>query len=75
MPIHLPPISRRRFLAGSLAAGAGLLLPRSAAAEAKVDPNRWALLADTHVWERRDGAYRGVKPAENFLQARAESSP
>jgi len=26
MPIHLPPISRRTFLQGSLAAGAGLLL-------------------------------------------------
>ena len=47
MPITLPPISRRRFVAGSIAAlGAGLL-PRTWAfgldAE-KADPNRLALL-------------------------------
>ena len=28
MPIYIPPISRRRFLQGSLAATAGLMLPR-----------------------------------------------
>jgi 3',5'-cyclic AMP phosphodiesterase CpdA len=73
MPIHLPPISRRQFLAGSLAAGAGLLLPGGVyAAAAAADPNRWALLADTHIWERRDGLYRDVKPAENLAQARRE---
>ncbi len=72
MPIHLPPISRRQFLAGSLAAGAGLLLPGTAEAAAAADPNRWALLADTHIWERRDGLYREVKPAENLAQARGE---
>ena len=55
MPIQLPPISRRRFLAGSLAAGAGMLLPRRLLADdVPVDPNRFALLADTHVWEHRD---------------------
>ena len=72
MPIHLPPISRRQFLAGSLAAGAGLLLPDKADAAAAADPDRWALLADTHIWERRDGLYREVKPAENLAQARGE---
>ena len=72
MPIHLPPISRRQFLAGSLAAGAGLLLPGTAEAAAAADPNRWALLADTHIWERRDGLYREVKPAENLAQAQGE---
>ena len=72
MPIHLPPISRRQFLAGSLAAGAGLLLPGGACAAAAADPNRWALLADTYIWERREGVYRDVKPAENLAQARRE---
>jgi 3',5'-cyclic-AMP phosphodiesterase len=70
MPIHLPPLSRRQFLAGSLAAGAGALLsPSLLAAEPKTDPNRWALLSDIHIWERRDGVHRGTKPAANFSQA------
>jgi len=73
MPTHVSTISRRRFLAGSLAAGAGLLWPRPAvAAEPPVDPNRWALLADTHVWEHRDRLHGGVKPAENFALARRQ---
>ena len=71
MPIHLPPISQRQFLAGSLAAGTGLLVTGSAAAaKPAADPNRWALMADTHIWERHDGSYRNVKPAENFIQER-----
>ena len=32
MPIHITPISRRRFLAGSLATGAGMLF-------AEIDPS------------------------------------
>jgi 3',5'-cyclic-AMP phosphodiesterase len=63
-------ISRRQFLAGSLAAGAGLVVSRSLrAGAAATDPNRFALLADTHVWEHRDGIHRGVKPAEHLSQA------
>ena len=52
MPITLPPLSRRRFLAGSLAAGAGLLLrtPWLGAADGPaVDPHRVALLSDLHI--------------------------
>jgi 3',5'-cyclic-AMP phosphodiesterase len=70
MPIYLPPLTRRRFLAGSLAAGAGTLLDRSlCASEPTTDPNRWVLLADIHIWEQRDGAHRGAKPAVNFNAA------
>ena len=73
MPIELPPISRRRFLAGSLAAGAGLVLPkRLLANQVPADPNRFALLADTHVSEHRDREYRGIKPAEKLALARKE---
>ena len=73
MPIELPPISRRRFLSASLAAGAGLALPgRLLAEDVPVDPHRFALLADTHVWEHRDREHAGVKPAENFALARKE---
>ena len=73
MPIHIPPLSRRRFLQGSLAATAGLMLPcPSWAAGRPVDANRLALLADTHIWEHRDGSRHGTKPAENLVQALAE---
>jgi 3',5'-cyclic AMP phosphodiesterase CpdA len=67
MPITLPPLSRRRFLAGALAAGAGAILPRTLWAEDKpADPNHWVWLSDTHIWEERDKAHRATKPALNF---------
>ncbi|MGD0899639.1 MAG: metallophosphoesterase [Thermoguttaceae bacterium] len=73
MPICLPPISRRRFLAGSLAAGASLFLPRpTRGAEGAADPDRWILLADTHIWERQDAVTRGTNPAANLARAARE---
>ena len=73
MPIHLPPLSRRRFLAGALAAGTGALLPRCGQArEPAADPNHFVLLADTHVAGRRDLWNRGVQPAKNLELAAAE---
>jgi len=73
MPIHVPPLSRRQFLGGSLAAGAAVLWPDwLPAEEAAVDPNRFALLADTHVWQHRDREHNGVRPAENFALAQKE---
>ncbi len=51
MPITLPPISRRRFLVGAVAAGAavGLRGRWGWGAEAGRDANRLALLSDTHI--------------------------
>jgi 3',5'-cyclic AMP phosphodiesterase CpdA len=73
MPIHFPPITRRRFLSGSLAAGAGVLFSHGLlAAERAIDPNRFVLLADTHVWEHTDREHAGVNPAIQFARARAE---
>jgi 3',5'-cyclic AMP phosphodiesterase CpdA len=70
MPIHLPPISRRQFVRGTLAAGAGLLLSqRLPAQEPPADPNCFALLADTHVCGLRDQGAGGVKPVMQFEQA------
>jgi 3',5'-cyclic AMP phosphodiesterase CpdA len=69
MPIHVPPLSRRQFLAGSLAAGAGLLWGDRLQA-ATVDAQRFALLADIHLWEHRDREARSIRPAARFVQAR-----
>lgn len=71
MPIRLPAMPRRRFLAGSLAAGAGLLMPRrllagESVAPRVVDPNCWALLADVHIRADRQTPHRGVLPAEKL---------
>lgn len=51
MPLHLAPHSRRDFLRRSILASAGLLtLPALRAVGATpADPDRWALLSDTHI--------------------------
>jgi len=67
MPIHLPPISRRRFLARSLAAGAGLALaPSLLAANKKTDPNSWALFSDIHLAADHSKMARGINMVEHF---------
>ncbi|MDB6017572.1 MAG: Metallophosphoesterase [Pedosphaera sp.] len=67
MPIHLPPVSRRRFLAGSLAAGAGLLLDQPLfAATRATDVHTWALLSDTHLAADRQKIERAVNMTDNF---------
>ncbi len=69
MPIYLPPISRRSFLAGSLAAGASALWGREAlAVERKTDPNRWVFISDTHIGTHREDTRSGTKPAETFAK-------
>jgi 3',5'-cyclic AMP phosphodiesterase CpdA len=67
MPIHLPPISRRRFLQRSLAAGAGLALgPDLLAGTRPTDENSWVLLADTHLAADRELVARGTNMTEHF---------
>lgn len=73
MPIHLPPLNRRRFLASALAAGAGLMCPRRLVAqEPPADPNHFLLLADVHIGPHRDAERHGLKPAEAFEQIRRD---
>src|SRR3954470_19792619 len=66
MPLHVPPVSRREFLAGTVSAGAALLSLRGLSAnEPEVDSDSWALLSDTHIWAERNEMVRGVKMADN----------
>jgi hypothetical protein len=65
MPISLPPISRRRFLAGAAAAIAtGGLRPPFAFADA--DPHTLALMADTHVAADRSTVFKAVNMAAHL---------
>jgi 3',5'-cyclic-AMP phosphodiesterase len=76
MPVYLPPVSRRRFLGGSLAAASALALGKGLLAAdapaAAADPHRFALLSDTHVAADRAAVLRGVTMAEHLRKAVAE---
>ncbi len=73
MPIHLPAISRRQFLARSLMGGAALALsPGLLAAAKRTDPNSWALLADTHLAADRGLVARGINMTDHFTSVSRE---
>jgi 3',5'-cyclic-AMP phosphodiesterase len=69
MPLHLLPMTRRRFLAQSATATAALLtlgrLPTRAAA---TDPHSFALLADTHIPSDPATVARGVNMSDHLEQ-------
>jgi hypothetical protein len=70
MPITLPPISRRRFVAGSIAAA---LMPHFAnGADTKVDPHHFALLSDIHIDSNRKFFKEETFPWDNLQQAIGE---
>ncbi len=63
-------ISRRSFLkAGAVAAGGWVLLPAPGNAAEATDPNRFVLMADTHVCADRTASEHGCNPDETFQQA------
>lgn len=73
MPIHLPPLSRRQFLARAIAAGASLALsPRLLAATRRTDPDSWALLSDIHLAADRSKSARGINMTEHFVTVSRE---
>src|SRR5437899_9128462 len=73
MPIHLAPISRRRFLQRSLVAGAGLALaPRLLATEKSIDENSWALFSDPHLAADRALVFRSVNMTQHFQKVSTE---
>ena len=66
MPIILPPITRRQFIKGSLALGGTAIMPSRALSAVGsegvgLDPNRVALLADTHISADPGLVYPGTK--------------
>ena len=70
MPLHLPPLTRRTFLRRSLAATASLLaFPALRAAESDADPDRWALLSDTHIAADRTAILRDVNMTDHLEAA------
>lgn len=66
MPIHLAPITRRRFLAGSAAVGVSFAFGYKLFAAQTTDPHSWVLLADTHIAADRKQIGRGVNMADNL---------
>jgi 3',5'-cyclic AMP phosphodiesterase CpdA len=72
MPIYLPPISRRRFLAGALAAGASLprwTLAEEAESREDARASRYLLMSDVHMGAHFKQEKHGVRPAEEFSRA------
>ena len=75
MPVSLLPVSRRGFLAGSMAGAAALLLGRGGlwAAETNLpDPHRVALLSDIHIATDLKKVERNVNMAEHLQSAVGE---
>lgn len=68
MPIHLPPHSRRRFLAG-LAGGIAAVHSAVQLSAAQSDSEQWLLFSDPHVAADKALEVRGVKMAENLERA------
>ena len=62
MPITLAPITRRNFIRGSLAlSGSAWIKSHVVAKQPTFDPNRVALLADTHISDDPKQSYPGTK--------------
>jgi Icc protein len=71
MPLHLPPISRRRFLGGTLAAAGSLAFDPGLLAGPQ-HPSSWALLSDPHLAADRALVSRGVNMTSHFNQVSQE---
>jgi 3',5'-cyclic-AMP phosphodiesterase len=74
MPVYLPPISRRRFLAGMVAAGASLAKPCvGLATKTQSEPSeKWLLMSDMHVGSKADHDPRTRQTASRFSDAVAK---
>jgi len=70
--MEMRKFSRRSFLAGMGAAAGWWMLPAWAGKNQKIDPNRFVLMADTHVSGDRNKEEHGCKPFDTFVQAMEE---
>ena len=68
MPIHLGPITRRRFLSATLSAAWAVGLRRGFAAQSEPGGDRWALLADPHIAADSALMVRKTQMAANLRQ-------
>ena len=74
MPFTLPPIGRRHFVRGSLAALAGSLFSsREIFAKTESDPSSWILFSDTHIGADRALVSRNVNVSDNLAQCVKEA--
>src|SRR4051794_9990189 len=71
MPLHFPSLTRRQFIAKTIAGGAALLTGRATFA---ADPaeERWALLSDTHIAADPAQVARNINMAQHLRTAVAE---
>jgi 3',5'-cyclic AMP phosphodiesterase CpdA len=66
MPIHLSPVTRRRFL---ITTAAGLLGLRALRAATPADEHSWALISDPHIAADRMTVSRGARVADKLAAA------
>lgn len=66
MPLHVTPLRRRDFLIAGGLASFGLTTSSHAWGQAAADPNRLALLSDTHIPDATDVVARGVNMTDNL---------
>jgi 3',5'-cyclic-AMP phosphodiesterase len=71
MPVYLPPISRRRFIKGSLAATALALSGGCVSHKSSSNAISWALLSDIHIAANPETVHNNVNMTRN-LQTVAE---
>lgn len=72
MPLHLSPLSRRRFLGRSAALAGGMLIWPTPLRAAGADAHRFALLSDTHIDADPAKVLREVNMTENLKAVAAE---
>jgi Icc protein len=72
MPVYLPPVSRRRFLKGSLAASALVFAGGCATHKSTSNGNRWALLSDIHIAADLELIHSNVNMTRNLQKVTDE---